>query len=159
MKRPPSATRALTFALAAAALVVSRPVRADLVDGNVRVRVEFLDTETSVYGRVAVTAVYHFPIQGDLTLSLDGNTIKLDPIDTSNTQYSLAYLGPLGGSYSICGSFEGESWLGGDNYRSGFARDCKVRLEPAPASIRPPARTPFPSAPPIRRDRTPLSAR
>ena len=137
----------LALTLAAVATFGTRPAFADIVDGNPAVGIEILNTETSVYARVTVSARNHLALEGDMALRNNGAVVKVDPVNTADRQFFLAYIGPIGRTYSVCGTFTGTTWIGGDNYRPGTATACTIQF--GSPGLRLPGTTTLPA--PIRR--------
>jgi hypothetical protein len=126
-------TRLTTFLLGLSLLLSCATGAAAIVPGsNVGVRIDFLETADGTWAFVRVQSHYHFQVMGDVTILKNGEFLKVDPVATMDDALVTAFLGPNGRDYAVCATFEGETFLGGDNYRATEARACKFRSAAMP---------------------------
>lgn len=120
-----SIKRTLLGLLLLAAGVTVSP--AAVIDGNTRVQVSFLETSDGTWAFIRLTSRYGITISGDVTVSKNGELLKMEPVTTSDQALVTAYLGPNGKSYTVCADYEGIMALGGDNYRPFAVKSCGIR--------------------------------
>ena len=141
-------TRLTKLLLLVAALAVpSMPARASMAEGNAGVILNFLETADGTWLFVRVEARYRIPMEGDVTVTCNGQVVKIEPVAVRDMTLVTAYLGPNGKDYSACAKFNGLSLLGGDNFVAAHAAACSLRSPFTPITVaRPGRRAPQPAA-------------
>lgn len=134
--------------LGLAALVIlsglaTRPAAAATVDGSASVQVELVEREgyqQGVHALVFLQSRYGVPMEGDITLTVNGVLRKVEPVATDSRMILDIPLGPMNLPITACATFGGTFWLGGDNYRSVQAAGCDHVALVSPPGFRSPAR-------------------
>lgn len=136
-----------TALLALALLTAGASASADgVADGNARLQLNFLETSDGTFAFVRVQARYHLLLLGELRIMKNGEVVKVDPVTTSDQVLITTFLGPNGKDYAVCAYFDGDTYLGGDNYLPVYTKTCGFRGPSAPVTpgLRLGSRTPPP---------------
>ena len=106
------------------------------LDGSASVVVNIVEREgyqQGIHALVFVRSRYLIPMEGDVTLTVNGVLRKVEPVATDSQTVLDIYLGPMARPITACATFGGQFWLGGDNYHSTQASGCDhVALPPPP---------------------------
>ena len=131
----------LGFGLGLAALVTltsvsAPPAAAGPLDGSASVVVNIVEREgyqQGVHALVFLRSRFLVPMEGDVTLTVNGVVRKVEPVATDSQTVLDIYLGPMARPITACATFGGQFWLGGDNYLPTQANGCDhVALAPPP---------------------------
>lgn len=114
----------LNTLIATALLTAAVPASASLVEQNSKVEVEVIDGAGGVYALVTVTSRYGFDVDGDLQLSANGQTRKVEPIHTNSQQVVAVLVGARGATVTACGDLDATVHIYGDNYTPVTAHAC-----------------------------------
>ena len=112
------------------------PAAASRLDESATVEVKIVEREgiqPGIHALVFLRSRMLIPMEGDITLTVNGVLRKVEPVATDSQIMVDIPLGAMDRPITACATFGGQFWLGGDNYHSVQATDCDhVALPPPP---------------------------